>query len=40
MGVASALMQAEVTVGELAGTTAWHPSLSEGLIEAARRAMA
>lgn len=38
VAVAAALMQAEVTVDDLAATTAWHPSMSEGLVQAARKA--
>ncbi len=38
IGIASALMQAETTVHDLAATVAWHPSIAEGLIEAAKRA--
>ena len=32
-------MQAEVSVHDLASLTAWHPTLSEGLVQAARRAV-
>ncbi|MBE0608007.1 MAG: NAD(P)/FAD-dependent oxidoreductase [Dehalococcoidia bacterium] len=38
VAVAAALMQAEVTVHDLASMVAWHPSVTEGLVEAARRA--
>ncbi|MBI5288661.1 MAG: NAD(P)/FAD-dependent oxidoreductase [Chloroflexi bacterium] len=37
VAVAASLMQAEVTVHDLAATVAWHPSITEGLVEAARR---
>ncbi len=39
IAVAAALMQAEVTVDDLAAMVAWHPSMTEGLIEAARRSL-
>ncbi len=38
VAVAASLMQAEVSVHDLASTVAWHPSMTEGLVEAARRA--
>jgi dihydrolipoamide dehydrogenase len=38
--VAASLMQAEVSVHDLASMVAWHPSVSEALIEAAKRACA
>ncbi|MCL4242474.1 MAG: NAD(P)/FAD-dependent oxidoreductase [Dehalococcoidia bacterium] len=38
VSVAASLMQAEATIHDLAATIAWHPSVSEGLVEAARRA--
>ena len=37
VAVAASLMQAEATVHDLAAMVAWHPSITEGLIEAARR---
>jgi dihydrolipoamide dehydrogenase len=37
VAVASALMQAEATVHDLASMVAWHPSVPEALIEAAKR---
>ncbi|MBA4180431.1 MAG: hypothetical protein C0506_07575 [Anaerolinea sp.] len=37
VAVASSLMQAEVSVHDLAAMVAWHPSITEGLVEAARR---
>ncbi|MCC6959629.1 MAG: NAD(P)/FAD-dependent oxidoreductase [Dehalococcoidia bacterium] len=37
-GLAAALMQAEVTVEDMAASVAWHPSTGEALAEAARRA--
>ena len=37
--VAAALMQAEVSVYDLAAMVCWHPSMTESLVEAARRAM-
>lgn len=40
VAVAAGLMQAEATVHDLAAITAWHPSVAEGLVEAARRACA
>ncbi len=40
VSVAGALMQSEATIHDLAGMVAWHPSMTEGLIEAARRALA
>lgn len=38
IAVAAALMQAEVTVYDLAAMVAWHPGVAEGLVQAARRA--
>lgn len=38
LNVAALAMQAEVSVDDLAALIAWHPSVSEGLREAARRA--
>lgn len=38
--VAAALVQAEATIHDLAAMVAWHPSLTEGLVEAAKRAIA
>lgn len=38
IAVAAGLMQAEVTVHELAAMVAWHPGVTEGLVQAARRA--
>lgn len=40
VAVASGLMQAEATIDDLAAMVAWHPSMTEGLVEAARRALA
>lgn len=40
VAVAASLMQAEVPVHDLASMVAWHPSVSEALIEAAKRASA
>jgi dihydrolipoamide dehydrogenase len=40
IAVASGLMQAEATVHDLAAMVAWHPSMTEGLVEAAKRALA
>lgn len=40
VAVAASLMQAEATIQDLASMVAWHPSMSEGLIEAAKRALA
>jgi dihydrolipoamide dehydrogenase len=40
LAAAATAMQAEVTVHDLAATVYWHPSLAEGLAEAARRALA
>jgi len=37
--IAAALMQAEVSLHDLAAMTFWHPSMGEGLVEAARRAL-
>lgn len=37
--LAGGLMQAEATVHDLAAMVAWHPTLAEGLIEAAKRAV-
>lgn len=39
VAVASALMQAEATVHDLAAMVAWHPGMAEGLVEAAKRAL-
>lgn len=39
MAVATAVMQAEATVYDLAAMVHWHPSVAEGLAEAARRAI-
>jgi len=39
LAVAATAMQAEVSVHDLAATVHWHPSLAEGLGEAARRAL-
>jgi dihydrolipoamide dehydrogenase len=39
LNVASALLQAEATVHDLAASVFWHPSMAEGLAEAARRAL-
>ncbi|MBI5947161.1 MAG: NAD(P)/FAD-dependent oxidoreductase [Chloroflexi bacterium] len=38
VNIAATLMQAEVTLADLAAMTYWHPSMAEGLVEAARRA--
>ena len=38
IAVAAALMQAEVSIHDLAALVAWHPSMTESLVEAARRA--
>jgi len=38
INIAATLMSVEATVHDLAATTYWHPSLAEGLVEAARRA--
>jgi dihydrolipoamide dehydrogenase len=38
INIAATVMQAEATVHDLAAMTYWHPSLAEGLVEAARRA--
>jgi dihydrolipoamide dehydrogenase len=38
ISVAAALMQSEAPVEDLAAMVAWHPGVSEGLVEAARRA--
>jgi dihydrolipoamide dehydrogenase len=38
LAVASAVMQAEIPLADLAATTQWHPSMAEALSEAARRA--
>jgi hypothetical protein len=32
-------MQAEVTLADLAASIQWHPSIAEGLVQAARRAL-
>jgi dihydrolipoamide dehydrogenase len=37
--VAAALMQADVSVHDLAAMVCWHPSMTESLVEAARRAL-
>jgi dihydrolipoamide dehydrogenase len=39
MGQAALAMELEATVHDLAAVTHWHPSLSEALVEAARRAL-
>ena len=39
IAVAAAAMQAEVTLQDLAGMVPWHPSVTEALVEAARRAL-
>ena len=39
VSLAAGFMQAEATVQDLAAMVAWHPSMTEGLIEAARRAL-
>jgi dihydrolipoamide dehydrogenase len=39
ISVAAALMQAEVSIQDLAALVAWHPSMTESLVEAARRAI-
>jgi dihydrolipoamide dehydrogenase len=39
LAVAASLMQAEVTLPDLAASVHWHPSIAEGLVQAARRAM-
>lgn len=38
--IAAAVMQAEISLHDLAALTFWHPSMGEGLVEAARRAVA
>ena len=38
MNIAATVMQTEATVHDLAAMTYWHPSMAEGLVEAARRA--
>jgi dihydrolipoamide dehydrogenase len=38
INIAATVMQAEATIHDLAAMTYWHPSLAEGLVEAARRA--
>jgi dihydrolipoamide dehydrogenase len=40
IAVAAAVMQAEVSVDDLAAMVHWHPSAAESLVEAARRAIA
>jgi len=37
LGMAGLAMQAELTVEDLAATVAWHPSVAESLIDAARQ---
>jgi dihydrolipoamide dehydrogenase len=39
LAVATAVIQAETSLADLASLTAWHPSVTEGLVEAARRAL-
>jgi dihydrolipoamide dehydrogenase len=39
IAVAAAVMQAEVSVDDLAAMVHWHPSAAESLVEAARRAL-
>jgi len=39
LAAAVTAMQAEVTLSDLAATVQWHPSMTEGLVEAARRAL-
>ncbi len=39
INIAATVMQSEVTLADLAAMTAWHPSMAEGLVEAARRAL-
>lgn len=39
LAAAATAMQAEVTLADLAATVHWHPSVAEGLAEAARRAL-
>jgi dihydrolipoamide dehydrogenase len=39
LAVATAVIQAETSLADLASLVAWHPSLTEGLVEAARRAL-
>lgn len=39
LAVAAAVIQAEVTVHDLAAMVHWHPSVAEGLAEAAKRAL-
>ena len=38
--VASTIMQAEIPLADLAALVTWHPGVTEGLVEAARRALA
>jgi dihydrolipoamide dehydrogenase len=38
INIAATVMQTEATIHDLAAMTYWHPSLAEGLVEAARRA--
>jgi dihydrolipoamide dehydrogenase len=38
INIAATVMQSEATIHDLAAMTYWHPSLAEGLVEAARRA--
>ena len=40
LAVAATAMQAEVSIHDLAATVHWHPSMAEGLTEAARRTLA
>jgi hypothetical protein len=37
LAVATAVMQAEIPLADLASMTFWHPSMSEGLVQAAAR---
>ncbi|HEX6030335.1 MAG TPA: FAD-dependent oxidoreductase [Tepidiformaceae bacterium] len=39
LAVATAVMQAEIPLADLAAIVFWHPSVSEGLVEAAKRAL-
>ena len=39
LAVATTIMQAEIPLADLAAMTYWHPSIAEGLVEAARRAL-
>ncbi|MBK9546875.1 MAG: hypothetical protein IPO51_13720 [Dehalococcoidia bacterium] len=38
--VAASIMQAEIPLADLAALVTWHPGVTEGLVEAARRALA